>query len=119
MVSDWARDGTFNGFHQEKTNDIAKANVKVDTFLLNGKAGMNTVGGPGNSPRDIEAYIVTQFTPGKKHRLCLINSRLGATFIVSIDNYRFTVIANDLVPIRPYCPARQEHTRCTGTGRMW
>ncbi|KAK0714212.1 multicopper oxidase-domain-containing protein [Apiosordaria backusii] len=106
MISDWVHDSAFNEFHQEKTNDIAKANVKMDTFLLNGKAGMNAVGGPGNSPRDISAYSVTQFTPGKRHRLRLINSGSGATFVVSIDDHQFTVIANDLVPIRPYTTDR-------------
>ncbi|KAK4675425.1 hypothetical protein QC764_504140 [Podospora pseudoanserina] len=106
MVSDWVRDSAFSEFHQEKTNEIAKANVKMDTLLLNGKAGMNAVGGPGNSPRDVEAYSVTRFTSGKKHRLRLINSGSGATFVVSIDDHQFTVIANDLVPIRPYTTDR-------------
>ncbi|KAF4508824.1 hypothetical protein G6O67_005156 [Ophiocordyceps sinensis] len=42
------------------------------------------------------------FTRGKSHRLRLVNAAIDTHFKFTIDNHRLTVIAADLVPIRPY-----------------
>jgi FtsP/CotA-like multicopper oxidase with cupredoxin domain len=43
-----------------------------------------------------------QFTPGKKHRLRLINAGAEGTQKFTIDGHSMTVIANDFVPVLPY-----------------
>lgn len=48
------------------------------------------------------SYSVTTLTPGKKHRLRLINTAAQNNFMVSLDKHNFTVIAADFVPIQPY-----------------
>ena len=42
------------------------------------------------------------FTPGKKHRIRLINTSIDSMFAVQIDNHNMSVIANDFVSIIPY-----------------
>lgn len=43
-----------------------------------------------------------RFTPGKVHRLRLINAGAEGMQKFSIDGHNLTVIANDFVPIEPY-----------------
>ncbi|MCJ1348816.1 hypothetical protein MMC31_007049, partial [Peltigera leucophlebia] len=43
-----------------------------------------------------------RFTPGKTHRLRVINGGSAGLQHFSIDNHLLTVIANDFVPIEPY-----------------
>ena len=43
-----------------------------------------------------------KFTPGKTHRLRLINSGADGQVRFSIDNHTLEVIATDFVPIQPY-----------------
>jgi FtsP/CotA-like multicopper oxidase with cupredoxin domain len=43
-----------------------------------------------------------RFTPGKVHRLRLINAGAEGMQKFSIDGHNLTVIANDFVPIVPY-----------------
>ena len=42
------------------------------------------------------------FVSGKKHRLRLINTGVGAIQKFSIDGHSMTVFANDFIPIEPY-----------------
>ena len=44
----------------------------------------------------------TTFTPGKKHRLRIINMSTDSHFKFSIDQHTMTVQAADFVPIEPY-----------------
>lgn len=44
----------------------------------------------------------TRFEAGKKYRIRLINGATDGHFQFSIDGHSLTVIANDLVPIKPY-----------------
>ncbi|WYZ41794.1 hypothetical protein EsH8_V_000689 [Colletotrichum jinshuiense] len=63
-----------------------------DNILFNGKnVGLNGGG----------QYQKTRLTPGKKHRLRLINTSVDNTFTVSLVGHNFTVIATDLVPVKP------------------
>ncbi|TIC91863.1 Laccase-2 [Colletotrichum higginsianum] len=65
-----------------------------DNILFNGK-NINPRGGGGGQ------YQKTRLTPGKKHRLRLINTSVDNTFTVSLVGHNFTVIATDLVPVNP------------------
>ncbi|KAL0942282.1 multicopper oxidase [Colletotrichum truncatum] len=63
-----------------------------DNILFNGK-NVNVQGGG--------QYQKTKLTPGKKHLLRLINTSVDNTFTVSLVGHSFTVIATDLVPVKP------------------
>ena len=43
-----------------------------------------------------------RFTPGKTHRLRVVNAGSAGLQHFSIDNHLMTVIANDFTPIVPY-----------------
>ncbi|KAK3375941.1 Cupredoxin [Lasiosphaeria ovina] len=62
-----------------------------DNILFNG-TNINPTG-PGGS------YARILLTPGKRHRLRLINPSVDNTFTVSIVGHSMTVIANDFVPV--------------------
>ena len=47
-------------------------------------------------------YAVTTLTPGKTHRLRLVNMGINQWVHVGIDNHPFTVIAADFVPVEPF-----------------
>ncbi|KAK1955884.1 multicopper oxidase [Colletotrichum sublineola] len=64
-----------------------------DNILFNGK-NINPFG-PGGQ------YQKTRLTPGKKHLLRLINTSVDNTFTVQLQGHSFTVIATDLVPVKP------------------
>ncbi|KAK1574664.1 multicopper oxidase [Colletotrichum navitas] len=64
-----------------------------DNILFNGK-NINPFG-PGGQ------YQKTRLTPGKKHLLRLINTSVDNSFTVSLVGHNFTVIATDLVPVKP------------------
>lgn len=64
-----------------------------DNVVINGK-NKNAAGGG--------EYNVTPLTPGKRHRLRLINTSVDSHFYVSLDSHNFTVIEADFVPIVPY-----------------
>ncbi|XP_044716387.1 multicopper oxidase domain-containing protein [Hirsutella rhossiliensis] len=51
---------------------------------------------------DSGQHLNIPFTRGKSHRLRLVNAAVDTHFKFTIDNHRMTVIATDLVPIRPY-----------------
>jgi FtsP/CotA-like multicopper oxidase with cupredoxin domain len=44
----------------------------------------------------------TNFKSGKSYRLRLVNTAIDTMFKFGIDNHTLTVIANDLVPIKPF-----------------
>lgn len=68
--------------------------ARADSIVVNG-CGHDPATGTGS-------YFQTKLTPGKKHLLRLVNSSAGTTFVFSIDNHPFTVVANDLVAIEPF-----------------
>ncbi|KAK1757105.1 Cupredoxin [Echria macrotheca] len=65
-----------------------------DNVLFNG-TNINPLGTGGN-------YAKIMFTPGKRHRLRLINAGVENTFTISIVGHSMTVIATDFVPVNPY-----------------
>ncbi|KAI1432537.1 multicopper oxidase-domain-containing protein [Xylaria sp. CBS 124048] len=64
-----------------------------DNVMFNG-TNINPAGGGG-------AYSTINFTPGKRHRLRLINPSVEHNFQISIVGHNMTVIATDLVPVTP------------------
>jgi len=48
------------------------------------------------------AYAKVRLTPGKRHRLRLINTSVDNTFTVSIVGHKMTVIETDFVPVQAY-----------------
>jgi len=63
-----------------------------DSILVN---GTGVTGGVGT-------YATTTLTPGKKHKLRLVNTGINQYIHVSLDGHPFTVVAADFVPIKPY-----------------
>ena len=47
-------------------------------------------------------YDRLTLTPGKRHRLRLINGAVDNNLRVSLDGHRFTVISSDFVPVKPF-----------------
>jgi len=64
-----------------------------DNILING-TNKNAQGGG--------AYNKVTLTPGKTHRLRIINTAIDAQMRVTLDGHTFTVIATDFVPVVPY-----------------
>lgn len=63
----------------------------ASTILVN---GTNSNGVNGN-------YAKVTVTPGKKHRLRLINTSVDNFIRVSLDNHPFTVMTADFIPVTP------------------
>lgn len=63
-----------------------------DSILYNGTGVTSGTG----------TFATTTLTPGKKHKLRLVNSGINQYLHVSLDNHPFTVVAADFVPITPY-----------------
>jgi len=74
-----------------------------DSNLINGRNDYNcsqiTDGTPCTPNAPLSEF---QFTPGKTHRLRLVNSGSDGVQKFSIDDHELLVIANDFVPIVPY-----------------
>ncbi len=70
------------------------ASPPSDNILFNGtNVNANGTGG---------AYAKVALTPGKRHRLRLINPSVDNTFTVSIVGHQMTVIETDFVPVQAY-----------------
>ncbi|KAF2664586.1 putative multicopper oxidase, type 1 [Microthyrium microscopicum] len=64
-----------------------------DTIVING-TNVNSSGGG--------KYNQVTLTPGKTHRLRIINTSSELSLRVTLDGHTFTVISNDWVPIQPF-----------------
>lgn len=76
-----------------------------DSNLIQGRNNFNcsTVAVGDKTPCYSNAGITNfRFTPGKVHRLRLINAGAEGVQKFSVDGHNMTVIANDFVPIQPY-----------------
>lgn len=80
--------------------------MKSDSNLIQGKGFFNcsTKAAGDNSLCNDNNFVPPTFrlTPGRKHRLRLINAGTEGTQKFAIDGHNMTVIANDFVPIEPY-----------------
>ncbi|KAJ5768351.1 hypothetical protein N7533_000934 [Penicillium manginii] len=70
----------------------------VDNGLIN---GMNVFGEDGDPAQSGKRFTMS-FIPGRSYRLRIGNAACDTHFKFSIDHHTLTVIAADLVPIRPY-----------------
>ncbi|KAK3942595.1 laccase-2 [Diplogelasinospora grovesii] len=99
-ISDWYYGSADNLFARvnDPTNPfvpgIPGAPPPSDNVFFNG-TNINPFG-PGG------AYAKVVLTPGKRHRLRLINPSIENTFTVSIVGHDMTIIANDFVPVDSY-----------------
>ncbi|KAI0133724.1 multicopper oxidase [Xylariales sp. AK1849] len=89
VLGDWFHDTTDNLW---STTARFGAPPKANNGLIN---GMNTFGDGGKRWE-------TSFTSGKRHRIRLVNSAIDTFYRFMVDGHTMTVIATDLVPIKPY-----------------
>ena len=85
---------------------LAAVRPASDNNLINGKMNFQCPNVTSNSTTgscvNNAGVAKFAFQSGKKHRLRLINSGIAAIQKFSIDNHTMTVIANDLIPVKPY-----------------
>jgi len=74
------------------TEQLPGPPINGDTGLINGK---NMFNGSGE-------YSTFTFTPGKKHRLRLVNTSTNTHFKFWIDEHVITVMSADFIPVQPY-----------------
>ncbi|MCJ1319188.1 hypothetical protein MMC15_004521 [Xylographa vitiligo] len=103
FITDWYHKEYFEIVKEvESTNQTLWLQYS-DNNLINGKMNFDcstvTDGTPCHDNAGLSKFV---FTPGKTHRLRLINAGAAGLQHFSIDNHIMTVIANDYVPIVPY-----------------
>ncbi|KAL4898051.1 Cupredoxin [Aspergillus ambiguus] len=92
ILSDWTHD-TADEMYQW-------AQICGPPMLDNGLINGTNIYSTGNDTDGSRMKV--QVTEGKSYRLRLVNSALDTTFEFMIDNHNMTIIAMDLVPIKPY-----------------
>jgi FtsP/CotA-like multicopper oxidase with cupredoxin domain len=90
-ITDWYHEPAFTAFYKERTAPGA-----ADNGLFN---GLNTYNDSGTI---VGSKYEMKFTPGKKHRIRVINMSTDSHFKFSIDGHKMTVQAADFVAITPY-----------------
>jgi FtsP/CotA-like multicopper oxidase with cupredoxin domain len=91
LITDWVHDTAYIVYETEMMGRLPLS----DSIVVNGH-------GHYNGSQDKGSYYETVVTPNKKHLLKLINGGVGTSFVFSIDGHNLTVIANDLVPVKPF-----------------
>lgn len=86
-LTDWFNTPVFEILAEHPT-----APPTSDSILVNGTGVTDGVG----------TYATTTLTPGKKHKLRIVNTGINQYLHVSLDDHPFTVVAADFVPITPY-----------------
>ncbi|KAK8239539.1 Cupredoxin [Phyllosticta capitalensis] len=94
MLSDWGH-RTVDEQHDYANTQGAPV---LDTGLIN---GMNTWTS-NTTNQTVGKRFETNVVAGKTYRLRLVNTAINTMFKFMIDNHNVTVIANDLVPIKPF-----------------
>ena len=90
-VTDWYHEPAFTAYFKERVAPGA-----ADNALFN---GLNTFNDDGNI---VGQKFEMNFTPGKKHRIRLINMSTDSHFKFSIDQHTMTVQAADFTAVQPY-----------------
>ncbi|KAF2108380.1 laccase precursor [Lophiotrema nucula] len=93
VLQDWYYITAFQAGARAFNFGLGGAPPTGDNILINGT---------NKNPQGGGAYNRVTLTPGKKHRLRIINAAIDASLRVSLDGHPFQVIANDLVPTVPY-----------------
>jgi FtsP/CotA-like multicopper oxidase with cupredoxin domain len=94
LLSDWSHQTADQLF---VTTAEVSGPPTLDNGLIN---GTNTYTSSSNVTTG--QRFTTSFKAGTSYRLRLVNTAVDSLFKFSIDNHTLTVIANDLVPIKPY-----------------
>ncbi|KAL3462213.1 laccase [Aspergillus heterothallicus] len=94
MLSDWDVRTVDELYHYAQT----KGPPTLDNGLIN---GVNVFGEDGSANQTGWRWNAT-VVEGTSYRLRLVNAAVNTHFKVMLDGHNMTVIANDLVPIRPY-----------------
>jgi FtsP/CotA-like multicopper oxidase with cupredoxin domain len=101
MVGDWYHD-YYTTVLDALFQPLPAVNIPAsDNNLINGKNSFDCSN--TNKTCTPNAPLANfNFTSGKTYRLRLINPSAAAVQKITIDNHKFTVIANDFVEIEPY-----------------
>ncbi|KUJ12474.1 uncharacterized protein LY89DRAFT_756956 [Mollisia scopiformis] len=105
ILSDWFHRDYFSIVEDVVGTDISKVGPTSDNNLIQGRNNFNcsTVAAGDTTACKSNAGITNfRFSPGKVHRLRLINAGAEGIQKFSLDGHNMTVIANDFVPIQPY-----------------
>ncbi len=97
LISDWIHDSAFDAYNCEAYDCGPNSPPKSDSIVVNGIGPYKQADGTFTNN-----YFRTSFTPRKKHLLRLINGSAASSFVFSIDNHTMTVVAADLVAVKPY-----------------
>ena len=97
-LGDWPHTEAFALWDEAKQG----APPEMETGLINGTNTWDCTG--STDPKCVGGgkKFEVVFEPGKTHRLRLTNVAVEGWFQFSIDGHNLTVIANDLVPIKPF-----------------
>ncbi|KAF8543120.1 multicopper like protein [Trichophaea hybrida] len=103
FLTDW-----YHREYSEIVDDVMSTDIT--TILAAGSSQNNLINGKNNFNCSTTTLSCTpnagiskfKFTPGKRHRLRIINAGSEGQQKFSIDQHNLTVIAHDFVPIKPY-----------------
>ncbi|EXJ76295.1 uncharacterized protein A1O5_00803 [Cladophialophora psammophila CBS 110553] len=86
------------------SNPISTPAYASRVLHVNGTAFYNYILNGANKSPNLKRgkHALWSVKPGKKHLFRIINSAIQSAWAVHFDNHKMTVIAADLVPIKPY-----------------
>ncbi|TVY84019.1 oxidoreductase ptaK [Lachnellula suecica] len=105
ILNDWFHRDYLSIVEDVVGTDVTKVGPISDSNMINGRNNWNCALKAANDTTSCNSNAgITnfRFTPGKVHRLRLINAGAEGQQKFSIDGHNMTVIANDFVPIIPY-----------------
>ncbi|CAD6446843.1 16abb2c0-1552-4ace-bf14-beaeb00daa69 [Sclerotinia trifoliorum] len=106
LLTDWYHPDYFSLVEDVVSTNITRVLVTSDSNLIQGKGFFNcsTKATTDAATCNDKDFVPPTFklTPGRRHRLRLINAGTEGTQKFAIDGHTMTVIANDFVPILPY-----------------
>ncbi|KAG9233290.1 multicopper oxidase-domain-containing protein [Amylocarpus encephaloides] len=103
LITDHYHEEYFKLVEMVISKDLDAIRHKSDNNLINGKNNFDCSSTNRTNPCRNNAGISSfKFTPGKTHKLRLINAGAEALQKFSIDGHTMTVISNDFVPLKPY-----------------
>ncbi|KAH8674148.1 laccase 2 [Xylariales sp. PMI_506] len=101
VIQDWAHEDAW--YIWETSQRVGALNRPVaENGLINGMNPYNCAGSTDPACVGTSARFETWFEPGKKYLLRVIGAHADSWMKFAIDNHNLTVIAADLVPIKPY-----------------
>ncbi|KAH8803433.1 multicopper oxidase-domain-containing protein, partial [Xylogone sp. PMI_703] len=106
LLTDWFHTEYLKLVEDVVGTDIRKVAPLSDNNLIQGRNNYNcsiaAAAGDKTSCKSNAGITNFRFSPGKLHRLRLINAGAEAVQKFTLDGHNMTVIANDFVPIIPY-----------------